>query len=73
MPMLGRVGNWAYQTADERLKQQLASALLSPQEAARLISLAPQSPRGLLSLDPAMLDRAALLGRVAVPAALPRD
>jgi hypothetical protein len=73
MPMLGRVGNWAYQTADERLKQQLASALLSPQEAARLISLAPQGPRGLLSLDPAMLDRAALLGRVAVPAALPRD
>lgn len=52
-PMIGRLGNFAYQTADERLRQQLAMTLLNSPETARLMGLIPavqsQPVTGLLS------------------------
>lgn len=44
LPALGRFGNWVYDTADERMKAQLAQALLNPHETASLLSTVRQLP-----------------------------
>ncbi len=62
-PLLGRVGNWAYENADARMKQQLAEALLNPQAAARLLNAAPA--QGLpAQTDPRIGEKAAALARM---------
>lgn len=37
LPLVGRVGNWAYEAADERMKQELAKALLNPRDTAKIM------------------------------------
>lgn len=76
MPMLGRVGNWIYRSADEQMKQQLAQSLLNPQEAARLMQAAPriqppaQTPQ-LAGEKAAMLAR--MLSLPQIPILLPQE
>lgn len=62
-PLLGRMGNWAYEVADRRMREQLANALLSPAETAALLRAAPPIPQLPARLPPQMLDRAALAAR----------
>jgi hypothetical protein len=69
MPVAGRVGNWAYQVADEQMRNQLARSLLNPQETARLMSAAPKPPLPVAELPGPVRDRAAMLARMlALPA-----
>ncbi len=68
VPFVGRAMNWAYENADNRMRQQLAEALLNPQEAGRLLSKAPPVPMSATT-PPQIGDRAALLARsLALPA-----
>lgn len=62
VPILGRAINWAYENADNRMRQQLAEALLNPQEAGRLLSKAPPIPLSAKT-PPQIGNRAALLAR----------
>ena len=71
VPMLGRVANWAYENADNRMRQQLAEALLNPREAGRLLNAAP--PMGLPpNTNPAIGERAAMLARMLMLPAIPQ-
>lgn len=74
MPGGGRVANWLYQNADQKMREKLSQALMDPKETARLMELykTPAAPMGA----PSQLtrDRAALLSRaLAVPAATSAD
>lgn len=44
LPGVGRAGNWVYQMADDRMRQQLAQALLDPRQAAQLMQAAQRNP-----------------------------
>lgn len=44
LPGVGRGINWAYELSDQKMKQQLADALLSPQETAQLMQGVTSSP-----------------------------
>lgn len=67
-PVLGRVGNWAYEVADQRMKEALANTLLNPQQTANLLRLTPPV-NAPLQLSPAQMERAALAARaLALPA-----
>ena len=61
-PVLGRAGSWAYDVAERRMQQQLAEALLNPQEAGKILSRAGpvQLPA---QTNPALGNRAAMLAR----------
>jgi hypothetical protein len=61
-PVLGRAGNWVYEVADQRMKDQLAQSLLNPRETARLMQLAP-ARQALIEPSQAARDRAALILR----------
>jgi hypothetical protein len=63
VPLAGRLGNWLYESADARMKQQLADALLNPQETARLMQSAPRLAPPLVT-PTAMGNNSALLARM---------
>ena len=44
-PGMGRMGSWAYKEADDKMKAELAEALLNPQQAALLMDKATPSQR----------------------------
>ncbi len=70
MPLAGRVGNWLYENADQRMREQLSQALLNPQETARLMAQT-KPPLRIPEAPQSQRDIAALLARaLVVPATL---
>lgn len=63
VPMAGRLGNWAYESADNKMRQQLAETLLDPKAAAQLLGKAGPMPMPTPT-DPALGNRAAMLSRM---------
>lgn len=67
-PVAGRLANWAYEAADNKMRQQLAQALLNPQDAAQLLGKAGKMPMPTAT-NPALGERQAMLARMlALPA-----
>ena len=61
LPGIGRAGNWVYDLADQKMRQQLANALLSPQETAQLMTGAKSSPNSQLLSNALRMGGAPLL------------
>lgn len=68
-PFVQSVSKWAFEGADDAMRQKLAETLLNPRESARLMSLNPQTAHVQLGEPSQQLrDRMALLARLLLPA-----